>query len=103
MSVKITVKKKSYESSKSNHGEEVMFKTGTYNAGNLNFSMNAWPCLNEKHHSCHDLFIRQSRAQGGRTLILTITEDIGGYSQSHGQPYGATGTITYTNGVATYS
>lgn len=101
MSVDVTIKKKTYSSTKKNHGEEIMFSTGKYNTGDLAISMNGWPCTGgHNHHNCHDLFIRKS---AGRTITITITGDKAGYALNYGRKLGATGTITYTNGVQTIS
>lgn len=100
MPVSVTVGKKEYEGTKSNHAEEVMFNSGRHDTGNLTIEMNAWPCTGERHHNCHNLFLQKSN---GRTITVVVNEDHGGYAKNHGQHFGAKGTITYANGVATYS
>lgn len=97
MSVEISVGKRSYTGTKSKHAEEVMFDSGRYDDGNFNAEMNAWPCTGERHHNCHNLFLTQS---AGRRIVLTITDDKGGYAKNHDLDFGATGQIVYDNGAA---
>lgn len=100
MPIEISVGKKTYESTKSKHSEEVMFDSGKYDEGNFTAEMTGWPCTGERHHDCHALFVKQSI---GRVITVVIEDDHGGYAANHGKKFGDTGTITYANGVANYS
>lgn len=101
MPVEVTLGRNTYAGDNKLHAEEVMFNSGKFPAqGNVNVSMNAWPCTGERHHNCHQRFIERS---AGRTITISITGDHAGYAANHGKPFGATGTITYTNGVAVIS
>ncbi len=109
--------KKTYESSSKNtHAEEAAFfmqapgkskakviKEDLLKTGNLEFEMSGWPCVNDGSHNCHGIFLTHSATPVARTIIVTMTSDSGGYKTGH--PGAAAGhtTITYTNGVATYS
>jgi hypothetical protein len=100
MSITINLLKKgkvksSFTGDKKRHAEEVLFAKLKDDVGDLNLEMNAWPCISQgRHHDCHGLFQRKSK---GRTIILTITGDSGGYSADHNMLIGATGKITYTD------
>lgn len=100
MPIKVSIGKHPYESTKNDHAEEVMFASGKYNDGNFTVNMNGWPCTGERHHDCHQLFINRSI---GRTITVNVTGDHAGYARNHSKNFGATGTITYNNGVATYT
>jgi|GEM_PF-2110691 len=67
--------------------------------GDLYIQMNAWPCT-DIGYDCHQ---KLKTASLNRTITVVVTGDQGGYSQNHRLAYGSTGTITYTNGAATYS
>lgn len=100
MPVNVTANKKTYASTKKNHAEELMFAITKNTSGNLDVSMDGWPCTGERGHNCHQLFKDQS---AGRTITVSIGADHAGYARNHGKAFGATGTITYTNGAAVYS
>jgi hypothetical protein len=101
MPVELSVGKKDYEGDHRYHAEEVMFASGKYESGDFTVSINAWPCVGERGHNCHQLFKNRSK---GRTITVVITGDHAGYAVNHnGNRFGATGTITYKDGVATYS
>ena len=102
MPITATVKKVTYEGTKTKHAEQVMFDSGKYESGNFTVELTGWPCMERAigGFHCHNLFIRKST---GRVITVNITADTGGYALSHGKTLGATGTITYNNGLATYS
>jgi hypothetical protein len=100
MPVTVNDGKKDYPSTNNIHGEEEMFNKTKFQSGNFTVTMNAWPCTGERHHNCHQLFKTKSV---GRIITVVITGDHGGYARNHGKAFGAKGTITYNNGVATYS
>lgn len=100
MPISITAGKKSYEGTNSNHAEEVLFHSGRHDSGDLIIEMNAWPCTGERKHNCHELFKKKS---AGRTIKLKVTDDHGGYAKNHDKHFGEKGTITYADGVVTYS
>ncbi len=109
--------KKTYESTNKNtHAEEVAFymeapgrskakviKEDLLKSGNLDFEMDGWPCFADGSHDCHALFLGHSRAPLARTITVTMTGDSGGYKSGHAGAAAGHTTITYTNGVATYS
>ncbi len=108
--------KKSFTSTSAKHAEEVAFATAALRkggpkevsnpllkTGSLTFEMDGWPCVNEKHHDCHDLFTRHSQDAPGRTITVVMTDDSGGYKASHAGAAAGHTTITYTNGVVAYS
>lgn len=99
MATSISVGNRTYESTNREHAEERMVNSGRHR-GDIEAEMNAWPCTGERGHNCHELLRRQSV---GRRIVLTITDDHGGYARNHGREFGATGTITYNDGEATYS
>jgi hypothetical protein len=98
MPISVSVGKKTYESTNKNHAEEVMFASRKYDGGNFTVDMDGWPCTGERGHDCHTLFKTRSI---NRTITVNVTGDHGGYAKNHGKEFGDTGTITYTNGVAT--
>lgn len=98
MPVEVSVGKKDYESTNKYHGEELAL--AAHPVGNITVNMNAWPCTGERGHDCHALFKKKS---AGRTITVVINADHAGYAANHGRAFGATGTITYTKGVAVYS
>ncbi len=100
MPVKAYVGKKEYPGNDRNHAEEVLFNSKKYDIGNLTVELDAWPCMGERGHNCHNLFKTKSI---GRTITVNITGDHAGYAVMHGKKFGATGTITYANGVITYT
>ncbi|MEW6982678.1 hypothetical protein AAD001_08505 [Colwelliaceae bacterium 6471] len=100
MPIEISVGKRTYQSTDRKHSEEVMFESGKYNNGDFTAEMTGWPCTGERHHNCHDLFKRQSK---DRTITVIVEDDHGGYAKNHGKEFGATGTITYVNGIVEYS
>jgi hypothetical protein len=105
MAITATVKKKTYSGTDTFHAEQVMFRTGLYETGNLNVELTGWPCEGEHRHDCHKLFKTKSK---GRIITVEITGDSGGYAANHPGRVGAasnqkTGTITYNNGTPTYS
>lgn len=100
MPITVSVGKKSYESTDSTHAEEALFRSGRHDSGDIAVEMDAWPCTGERHHNCHQLFLDKSTS---RRITVTVTNDHGGYAKNHGRDFGATGTITYQFGAATYS
>ncbi|MGJ8666986.1 MAG: hypothetical protein ACSHW7_11500 [Patiriisocius sp.] len=100
MPVEATVGKKTYPSNNNNHAEEVMFNTGKYETGDFTVELDAWPCVDEGFHNCHQKFIDKSH---GRTITVIVNDDHGGYAKNHGFDFGAMGTITYDRGNVTYS
>jgi hypothetical protein len=96
--VSITVSGRTYDSDKKYHAEELMVGSGRHR-GDIEAEMNAWPCTGERGHNCHDLLLRQS---AGRTIVVTVTDDHGGYAANHGLKMGTTGKVTYKDGKATY-
>lgn len=100
MPIETSVGRKTYESTNTKHSEEVMFESGKYKEGNFTAEMTGWPCTGERHHNCHELFLKQSV---GRVITVVVEDDHGGYAKNHGKNFGDTGTITYANGVAVYS
>jgi hypothetical protein len=100
MPVHATVGNRTYPSDDRDHAEEKMFASNRYNAGNFTVELDAWPCTGEKHHNCHQLLKQRSM---GRVITAIVTGDHGGYARNHGLAFGATGTITYTNGEAAYA
>lgn len=89
------VGRRSYQPTQSRHAEELILQE--HRAGDLTIEMNAWPCMER----CHNLLLQASR--GGRTITVEVTGDQGGYARDHGRAFGATGTITYQEGHATYA
>ena len=100
MPIKVSVGKYEYESTNKNHAEEVMFSVPRHQSGDLTVSMNGWPCTGERHHNCHDLFIKQS---AGRTITVVVDNDHAGYSANHGRKVNPTGTIVYNRGTVQYN
>jgi hypothetical protein len=98
MAVEARVGRYGFESTSSNHAEELLFASGRFDTGNFTVDLNAWPCTGERGHDCHNLFITKS---SGRTITVNVTDDHGGYAANHGLAFGSTGTITYANGAAT--
>ena len=100
MPIEITVGKKTYESTKHNHAEEIMFNSGRYEAGDFTAEMDGWPCTGEhKGHNCHALFTRQS---AGRTITLIVNDDHAGYAKNHDFDFDTIGKIIYSNGKIEY-
>jgi len=98
--VEATIGKNTFASTKSKHAEELLFSDPNNLEGNLVIEMNAWPCVGEGFHNCHNLFLTQSK---GRTITVHITEDHAGYAADHGLEFGSTGTITYRDGASSVS
>ncbi len=96
MPITATVGRREYQSTDRYHAEEVMFSSGRYDAGDFEVEMNGWPCTGERHHNCHELFIRKS---AGRTITVIVEADHGGYAANHGLRFGSTGQIVYADGV----
>jgi hypothetical protein len=100
MPINVSVGRRSYESTNKKHAEEVMFADIRYATGNFTVDMDGWPCTGERGHNCHQLFKTKSV---GRIITVNVSGDHAGYSRNHDRNFGATGTITYNNGVVTYS
>tara|TARA_B100000780_G_C21025557_1_gene411076 strand:- start:267 stop:569 length:303 start_codon:yes stop_codon:yes gene_type:complete len=100
MPIEISVGRKTYESTKSKHSEEVMFDSGKYDGDSFTAEMNGWPCTGERYHNCHELFIKKS---AGRVITVVVEADHGGYAANHDKNFSDIGTITYAKGVVTYS
>lgn len=99
MPIVISVGRRTYESTNSNHAEEVMFASKRYDSGDFTAEMTGWPCTGERHHNCHQLFKTKST---GREITINVTGDHAGYAKNHGKEFGDIGTIIYANGVVEY-